>query len=331
MVRNENEIPVNDELIVRYLTGEAGPEEAMALEDWLRTTENRAYFESLQSVWRKTFPLKEARPADKEKVWNAMQNQIKKTETPKGSSKPFSLYLKIAATVLILIITGSLVYFLHRNYNFSNPVSINTTNELREMVLPDKSQVVLNRNSTITFDEKFKGKTREVHFTGEGFFAITPNLEKPFIIHTKLADIKVVGTSFNIAETNEAIQVSLVEGKVMVITPLDTVTIEKGQTATVKAGEPAILEQNSGDPNNWAYATRKFSFKNTRLSEVFRCIEKSFPYTIAVHNKAIENCRLTANFDNTSADYMMSLIAETLDLSVTKNNNEFILEGNGCE
>ncbi len=117
----------------------------------------------------------------------------------------------------------------------------------------------------------------------------------------------------------------------MVITPLDTVTIEKGQTATVKAGGPAILEQNSGDPNNWAYATRKFSFKNTRLSEVLRCIEKSFPYTIAVHNKAIENCRLTANFDNTSADYMMSLIAETLDLSVTKHDHEFILEGNGCE
>lgn len=331
MVRNENEIPVNDELIVRYLTGEAGPEEAMALEDWLQIKDNRVYFESLQSAWHKTLPLKNLRPVNKEKVWTALQNQLKTTEGPKGISKRYGLYLKIAATVLLLIITGSLVYFLQRDYNFSNPVSINTTNELREMVLPDKSQIVLNRNSTITFDEKFKGKTREVHFRGEGFFAISPNLEKPFIIHTKLADIIVVGTSFNIAETNEAIQVSLVEGKVMVITPLDTVTIEKGQTATVKAGEPAILEQNSGDPNNWAYATRKFSFKNTRLSEVFRCIEKSFPYTIAVHNKAIENCRLTANFDNTSADYMMSLIAETLDLSVTKNDNEFILEGNGCE
>ncbi|HEX5171292.1 MAG TPA: FecR domain-containing protein [Cyclobacteriaceae bacterium] len=334
MVKNENEIEVNDELIIRYLTGEAEPEEAMTLQDWLQSQQNRTYFESFQSAWNNSYPARKPNAPNREKVWAALRTQIASKENTKEEneeiSRPFTFYLKIAASILILLTAGTFAYYMLRDYNFSRPKSITTTNEQREVILPDKSHVILSRNSSVAFDEQFKGNVREVNFSGEAFFHVSHDPQKPFIIHTRLADIRVIGTSFNVAEAKDSVQISVEEGKVMVITKLDTAFLEQSQTVVAKAGT-SIIEKVVNDPNNYAYATRKFSFKNTRLKEVFRCIEKSFPYTIAIQNKAIENCRLTANFDNTSADYMMSLIAETLDLSVTKNDHEFILEGNGCE
>jgi ferric-dicitrate binding protein FerR (iron transport regulator) len=331
MVKNENDIRINDELIVKYLTGEAEPEEAMALEDWLHLNENRIYFESFKATWHRTYPSKQSRPADAQKVWNEIHSQMRNIQVPPSKQKSANLYFKIAASLLILMVAGSLIYFLVRNSNFSEPVSINTTNELREMVLPDNSQVVLNRNSTITYEKKFGGKIREVQFSGEGFFTIAKNPERPFIVHTKIAEIKVTGTSFNISESEGSVEINVNDGEVMVMTAYDTAYLEMGERVIAREGIPTLFEKDSENPNHWAYATRKFSFKNDPLAEVFKYMEKSFPYTIRVQNKTIENCRLTANFDHVSADYMMSLIAETLDLSVTKTDYEFILEGNGCE
>jgi len=331
-MKDENEILINDELIVKYLTGEADPEEAIALQGWLESPDNRAYFDSFQAIWERTYPSKNLQPPNRQKVWNALQQQLGNgTPEIKNQTTIFNPFFKIAASLLILITAATLVYFFTKGYNFSKPISIYSGNELREMVLPDSSQVVLSRNSTITYDEQFKGNWREVSFSGEAFFNVKQNQDKPFVIHTKLADITVVGTSFNIAQSKDKLEVSVTEGKVMVITPQDSAYIESGYSAIVNAGVAIIAENNFNDTNNWAYATRKFNFKNTRLHDVFRCIEKSFPFTIDVRNKAIENCRLTANFENTSADYMVSLIAETLNLSVTKNDHVFILEGNGCE
>jgi ferric-dicitrate binding protein FerR (iron transport regulator) len=330
-MKDENEILINDELIVKYLTGEADPEEAIALQGWLESPDNHAYFISLQATWERTYPSKNLQPPNRQKVWNALEQQLGTVKPEiKSRTRSLSPFLKIAASLLILITAATLGYFFTKRYNFSKPVSIYSGNELREMVLPDSSQVVLSRNSTITYDQ-IKGEGREVSLSGEAFFNVKHNPHRPFVIHTQLADIKVLGTSFNVAQSKDKLDVSVAKGKVLVITPQDSAYLESGRSATVEAGVAIIGEESFNDENNWAYATRKFNFKNTRLAEVFRCIEKSFPFTIDVRNKAIENCRLTANFENTSADYMVSLIAETLDLSVTKNDHVFILEGNGCE
>ena len=97
---------------------------------------------------------------------------------------------------------------------------ISTPNQvINEYTLPDGSVVALNSNSKLVFPKQFNGDTREVTIEGEAFFDVKPNPEKPFIINAGKAQIKVVGTSFNVSAypETETLEVVVKTGKVQVI------------------------------------------------------------------------------------------------------------------
>jgi transmembrane sensor len=207
-----------------------------------------------------------------------------------------------------------------------------TADVIREFTLPDSSTAVLHKNSVIEYREEFKGKTREVNFKkGEAFFRVAHNVTKPFIIHTALADIQVVGTAFNVEQRDQVLEVSVDEGKVLVITPSGSHYLEKGAHARIEAGDADPVQvDKAADSNRWGYATRRFSFKDTPMDEVVQRMEKAYPFTIQLSSPALGNCKLTATFDHLSAEEMLTLIAETLNFKVTKHDTVYILEGNGC-
>ena len=326
-MENRKEIVVDDELIARYLSGEAQPEEAEALIDWLEEPFNLAHFEKIQGTWNATFPSKGRISFNKDSAWYTLHHNFH-THTPSVRSS-FPLVYKIAATLIIGISAGLLGFYLLRSNKTASQISVVTLKNSKTITLPDNSTVVVNRNSTISYPEGFTKDTREVEFSGEGFFSIKGDVSKPFIIHTPVAHIKVVGTEFNVSSTSGSLEVNVQEGKVLVYTSTDSVYIEAGHSASLKTGNP-IEVVNAVDANEWGYATRKFDFRDVPLADVFESIEKSYPYTIEVANKDIKNCRLTASFDHVSAREMLNLISETLDLTIQENDSTFRVDGKGC-
>ena len=324
-MKNKIDIVVNDELIARYLSGEAQPEEAEALIDWLEDSVNHKHFEKIQATWHFTLPSKGKVSFDKDSAWNALQLDMRSTS--KGSS--LSLWYRVAAA---LIIGLSAVYFGYNLFQWktvAQQISVVTQKNTETVTLPDNSTVVVNRNSTITYPKGFSKDSREVNFSGEGFFSVKADVSKPFVIHTTVADIKVVGTEFNVSSAGSALEVNVQEGRVLVYTSTDSVYIEAGHAALLEATKP-IKIVNTIDANQWGYATRKFDFQDVPLADVFQSIEKAYPYTIQVANTDIKNCRLTASFDHVSAREMLNLIGETLDLTIQENDSTFRVEGKGC-
>ena len=62
--------------------------------------------------------------------------------------------------------------------------------EIREVVLPDNTKVVLNAGSILLYPEKF-ADTRYVYLTGEAVFDVTASKEHPFIVRTSDVNVKV--------------------------------------------------------------------------------------------------------------------------------------------
>lgn len=81
-----------------------------------------------------------------------------------------------------------------------NQSEVSTKNGSRTKIqLPDGTSVWLNGSSKLVYNNEQYGKSiREVTLTGEGYFDVIKNPEKPFIIHTSKMDIKVLGTVFNV-------------------------------------------------------------------------------------------------------------------------------------
>ena len=334
-MKDHNEILITDEILARYLAGESTPEEAMVLHDWLEVDENRTRFDAFRKMWDISYPSKKFPHIDKKIAWKNIRDSmpVQPDDAARLSIRPargMSFFLKVAATALILAIAGIFAY-LKLGVRHVEMVSVVSTDSTRQLVLPDESRAVLNQHSKITFSKNFSGRTRAVHLSGEAFFKVTHDKAKPFIVHTDIANVQVVGTAFNVAAVGDKLDVSVAEGKVLVYTSGDSVYLVPGQALTIHSDKRVNADQQkNANSNDWGYATKKFEFKNALLSEVFACIEKSYPYSIKVQNDAIKNCKLTATFDNASAEYIVTLIAETLDLTVTKKGNVFYLEGKGC-
>ena len=87
-----------------------------------------------------------------------------------------------------------------------------------QLILPDGSTVWLNAGSKLNYEKINETGLREVYLTGEAFFDVVKNPQRPFIIHTSSIDIKVLGTSFNVKAypDDKTVETSLIRGSVEV-------------------------------------------------------------------------------------------------------------------
>lgn len=87
-----------------------------------------------------------------------------------------------AAAIAILMLS---IGFLAKQYIQNPPASIiaRSGEEQKVIQLPDGSQVFLNKNTALTYPEKFRRNNRQVKLTGEGFFEVTKNPHKPFVVN----------------------------------------------------------------------------------------------------------------------------------------------------
>jgi ferric-dicitrate binding protein FerR (iron transport regulator) len=324
-------IEVDDELIVKYLSGEASPEEAMALHGWLEDPVNLFHFNGLQKTWNASYPGKSPRPVNIEKAWSNVEHMKRREERRTVTPIVFGqkTFLKIAASIILVVSIGVTLYLVRGNATAVD-IAVESRDSIRQLTLTDQSQVTLFRNSSFTYPDKF-AKQREVQLlNGEAFFDISHDKTKPFIVHTPLAAIKVLGTAFNVLQTADRLEISVDEGRVLAYTATDSVYLQAGEAASLRAGTEIFVIHQSNS-NAWAYATHKYVFNNTSLREVFDYVEKAQNCEIRMSDSSIGNCKLTATFESVSTEYMLTLITEALNLSVTKNDNDtFTVEGEGC-
>ena len=319
-------IEINDDLIVRYLTGDAEPEEAMALTDWLESSENSTYFKRFEDAWHRSAGATQPN-FNKREAWNRVSSGIHVvTSQPTTRSSAF-WPIGIAAAVLVLAVSA---YFLFFNAPVENEVpmdTVATTDGFRFVELSDRSTVTLHRNSELQYPEQFDGGDRHVRLAqGEAFFNVTSG--KPFIVEANGVEIKVLGTEFNVQITHEAMTVHVREGRVLVQSAADNVTLTTGQSGRVVNGKIAVTDSPVG--NLYSYATQRLVFNDATLAQVIHDLEDSYPYTFELKNRSLENCRLTANFYKDDIDKIVNLVAETLNLTVLKDGRHFTLEGEGC-
>lgn len=196
----ENTFDHIDELIGKYLAGEATPAERRVVEQWMRASEaNNKYFEQLKIVFTKAAAIQEWQQFDTDAAWSKLKTQLKRpaarTAELKPDNKP-ALYWRVAASVLVAI---SISYFVYRLWQ--KPVETIAFRAERSAVqdtLPDGSTAFLNKGSAISYEYNTRKKTRSVKLLGEAYFDVKHQEEKPFVIETEDVIIEDIGTTFNV-------------------------------------------------------------------------------------------------------------------------------------
>lgn len=330
-MKSENEFEVNDELIARYLAGEARPEEAIVLLDWIKQPDNRSHFQSLEAVWNASRGVKKV-DFIKTKAWDQLKDSMNrevKMQPPAVTRWWTARTMSIAAALLVLLM--AFAYFFTAKDNVVVYKTLATAGETQIFFLPDSSKVTLFRNTTLNYPVQFAESGRQVTLDrGQAFFEVTHDSQNPFLVHTPKATVKVLGTSFNVQTENGALEVSVRDGKVLVYNSTDSAYLGTGQRTLLQQDSKSFVSDAVVDVNNWGYATGKLVFKETPLPIVIDEIEKAYPCIIRIKKDDIKKCLVTATFEGDSIDKIVDLISDGLNLTVKRDGKVFILDGEGC-
>lgn len=130
--------------------------------------------------------------------------------------------LLTAAAACIVVLAGTWMLFFRKGSNEQGAIAkqeiASAHGSIRQIKLADGSMVWLNEGSKIGYNDAFNDKVREVWLTGEAFFDVAKNKDKPFLIHANKVNVKVLGTAFNIKSYpgEKSVETSLVRGIVEV-------------------------------------------------------------------------------------------------------------------
>lgn len=187
-----------------------------------------------------------------------------------------------------------------------------------QITLPDGTKVWLNTASTLTYPSRFTGNTREVKIEGEGYFEVSPDKARPFSVHSKGQEIRVLGTEFNIrsyTDENET-KTTLVSGGVKVINRLNADRISDEipllpHEQSVLTSSGSLAKQNVNPAVAISWKSGRFYFENTPVDDMMRQIERWYDITVVYKNKVPDDTFSGVIERNVSLNTLLEFLGES--------------------
>ena len=148
--------------------------------------------------------------------------------------------------------------------------------------LSDGTEVWLNAATSLRYPTSFNGHERRVELNGEAYFEVAKNTKQPFIVTSGEAEIKVLGTKFNVmAYTNEDfLKTTLAEGAVNMKTTGNEVLLQPGQGGTLNNNTGKIIVANADVEQDLAWKNGNFYFNKTSLTTIMKQIGRWYDLEI---------------------------------------------------
>lgn len=360
----------DDEFLRWVKEGANDPELDRQWKEWLQLhPHKREAVEEASRMIRSIQEEKQYVPGHEKQLemWSRIEESIAPAdvEDTSVSKKRFSWtsWYSIAATFVLLVIAGVWLMKEVRSLPFSadgaerssyqdlekNLVQYrNEGDKPHILVLEDGSKITLQPNSTLQYPENFADDRRDVYLTGEAFFEVARNAQKPFSVYANKLVTQVLGTSFSIRAYDEEkdIMVAVKTGKVSVFT-------EGGKKITAEQKDPqsegAVLTPNQqikfsktrlhmvkslvDDPAVLPATIRSadFQFTDTPIREVFSLLEKAYGVDIVYDEEVMSNCYLNASLESLSFYDKLRLISKGINARYEILDAHVIISGNGCD
>jgi ferric-dicitrate binding protein FerR (iron transport regulator) len=322
------------ELLKKVNTGKASPEEEKVLFDWYAAFEQEALPED--GVLTET---------EQEELLADLRS---KTSSTRPSNQGLNIIYKIAASIFF---GGCLLlsWYFYQNHQTKEELSYSIVpkGERRKLILSDSTVVWLNADSKLSYPEHFGNHSRDITLSGEAYFEVKHDASRPFTVHTRNIDIRVLGTVFDVKAYphDQKVETSLIHGLVRV-------TIHNGK----KSGQQVILHPNQkfvlpnspeadGGQANFAVEPQKMvmeapglqlaketgwrnnslSFENEQFSELVPRLERWFDIKVVVQKPEMNNLRFTGTLDNASLETVMQALMLSAHFNYRKEGDHTIV------
>jgi len=151
-----------------------------------------------------------------------------------------------------------------------------------QVVLPDGTQVWLNSSSSLSYPTEFTGNSRTVKLTGEAYFEVAKNKDKPFYVEMNSVQVKVLGTHFNISAYTDDndLTTTLLEGSVQISKNGSLAMLKPGQQAVVGSNANAITVSKANINEAMAWKNGYFMFDDDNIVNIMKKVSRWYDVDI---------------------------------------------------
>ena len=308
-------------MVVKMLNGDPSIEEKKAFEKWLgEEPGNKTAFDESNRIWEHSERMKDFHSIDVDQDLTKVKERLH----VKSSGRRIIRYWWAAAVIVLSVGLG----FLARQYILPSTVMViaSTGDFMKETNLPDGTSVFLNKNSEIRYPEKFHRKDRAISFSGEGFFEVARDPERPFLIDViNQATVEVLGTSFNIKSNtpDESVNIHVLTGRVAFYSTGNTdnkIFLEKDDHALFRNGE--ITRNKEMNQNFLGWKTGILYFEQEKIRNVIDELGKYYGYEIILEDSVLKDTPFTSTIDNQDLESVLKEIELVLGLEYSVNGNK---------
>ncbi|WP_020528899.1 FecR family protein [Flexithrix dorotheae] len=225
------------------------------------------------------------------------------------------------------ILIGGFAY-LYWNYSNENTGTEETAPviSMEERIIPpgkkgsftlsDGSFIHMNADSRLSFPQQFKGENREVSMTGEAYFDIERDENRPFIINTNHIKIKVLGTSFNVKAYNgeDEVSVTVESGRVLVSEIAENpqqyeLTVKQKIIYNTTTNTFRVITDDALADLDWRKGILKFN--QTSFKEIEKTLERWYGVEFIVEDPSIYQKKVRGVHHNES----LKAVLESLEFA----------------
>lgn len=244
---------------------------------------------------------------DTQKAINRFNEAHGIVQKPRRRVLPWVSGMVAAAAAVVLCV------FLFRG-NDQQMIELIANNEVKELALPDGTEVTLAPGSKLTYNEK---SPRQTQLEGKAYFEVARDEAVPFEITADGAFVRVLGTKFMVDAGSSVMEVYVTEGKVLFAksSGAEGVILTKDMQATLSPEENVPVVAVEADVNSIAWQRGSFIFDQTPLKEVLETLSEHYKVSFAATDL---DKQLSGEFDAEDLDLIISLIESALDVHIVK-------------
>lgn len=330
-------------LLQKRLSSPLTPEEQLSLDAWLaQSPDNQLVANQVERVWNISGSFSQAVDLDADADFERLEQRILAADATAPTvklvpMKPRRNWLAVAAAVIVLLAAPLVLRkFMGGNNAPMETIVTNDSPTPQPVALADGSKVWLNSHSTLRYFTSADGDERRVELTGEAFFEVAKNPEKPFVVQTNLGEVTVLGTSFNVRSLANSpnLEVNVSTGKVR-LQPKDAkehLLLLANETGIFDQAKQSLVKTGGMANNAAAWHTGKLVFENASLEEALRQLSALHNVRIVAESETVKRCTLTVTFDRTPLGAALETLGALFGATVEKvSDREYRLLGGRCE
>jgi ferric-dicitrate binding protein FerR (iron transport regulator) len=325
---------VTKSLLFEYFAGNLSVLQTRMIEKWLEKEGNSILYYEWLTEWEREYPQYVPDVENKlseylSKIENSKRHTLTITNNREiGPTLKKYHFLRYAAAIILVIFL--FVSILPFSYIFNKQISTDF-GEIKQVSLPDGSELTLYSNSKITWNGLNFKSQRVVYLDGEANFDIQHNQEATkFKVKTKNeVTVIVYGTEFRFFTRERGSKVELNKGVIKLHykegKSKKTIALNPGESISLNK-ENRLTERSTFNPDrNVEIKKHRFVFNNTPLSELKNLISENFGLGIIIPDKEIEKLTLTGTYTGNSLNELINSLSAVTGLNFYKHHGRIYI------